>query len=142
MKRRTLIQAAVLVPAAALVHVPRSNASRMVIDGHVLMFHDIDGSELARVEQDGKVVRRPGCASRCGRMFWEAAALVESTRSFGRNFPLVVRVEKTTDLGDWWRVSLPANGSIKDIRFDNVDPSAKFFWSMIQAGRPPDMTWS
>ncbi|KKN81389.1 hypothetical protein LCGC14_0320020 [marine sediment metagenome] len=139
MKRRTIIQVAALAPVGALA-LRSAHAGDLHIVDFVITFYDDDGSELAMVLKDGRVVRRAGVTSRCARHFWAAMALDGQMRLIGPSWPLAVNVYNGSDPA--WSVELPANGSVKDIRFENVDPSAKFFWSMIQAGRPPDMTWA
>lgn len=146
MKRRTVLKVAALVPAIALplavpLVVPRKRA-HLHIDAGETSFYDDDGIELARVQRDGRVVREPGTGViiRCGRIFWEAMAADGDGRLIGSNWPLSVSIYNGFDPP--WSVDMPANGSIREMKFENVDSSARFFWIMIQAARPAALTWS
>ncbi len=137
MKRRTVLQVAALVPALGIPALPIRKPGHMAIEGMATVFYD-NGHEIARVCEDGRVVRGPGSIIRCGRYFWEAMAGDSDSRLIGRNWPLAVSIYNGSEPA--WSVDMPANGSIAKMRFDNVDGHARFFWSMIQAARPAALT--
>lgn len=144
MKRRTVLKAAALVPAITLpLAVPVREPGHMLVRNAIALFYDDDGHEIARVEKDGRVVREHGVVGlhqlrRCARYFWDYMRGDADDRLIGGNWPLSVSMYNFSDPP--WSVEMPANGSIKKMRFENVDPAARFFWSMIQAARPAALT--
>ncbi len=141
MKRRTVLKSAALVPALALpLALPIRKPGHMLIAGYETIFYDDGGHQIARVCKDGRVVREAGVTSRCARIFWESLERDADIRLVGGRWPLAVSIDNGSEPA--WSVDMPANGSIAKMKFKNVDPAAKFFWSMIQAARPAALTWS
>ena len=140
MKRRTVLKSAALVPVIALPVAAIRKPGHMQIVDQVATFYDDYGVEIARVEKNGRVVREPGVINRCARYFWDAMAGDADVRLVGRNWPLKVVLYNFSDPA--WSVEMPANGSVREMRFENVDGPARYFWIVIQARRPKALTWS